>query len=103
MKKALNLLFVLNAYKCKGNFKNSHTCEEGVAHLSFFLAFTDEFEKRILIRETVEVGQKENKIILIFTVLHFLKEIKKSTWIYHYFTPVYKKSCDMHVLPCLCT
>ena len=68
-----------------------------MAHLSFFLAFTDEFEKQILIRETVEVGQKENKIILIFTVLHFLKEIKKSTWIYHYFTPVYKKSCYMHV------
>ena len=59
--------------------------------------------KNILIRETVEVGQNENKIILIFTVLHFLKEIKKSTWIYHYFTPVYKKSCYMHVLPCLCT
>ena len=59
--------------------------------------------KNILIRETVEVGQYENKIILILTVLHFLKEIKKSTWIYHYFTPVYKKSCYMHVLPCLCT
>ena len=28
----------------------------------------------------------------MFTVLHFKKKMKKNTWRYHYFTPVYQKS-----------
>ena len=36
-------------------------------------------------------GPIKNKI-LMFTTLHFLKKIKKSTWRYHYFTLVYQKS-----------
>ena len=31
-------------------------------------------------------------IILIFTMLHLKKKIKKNTCRYHYFTPVYQKS-----------
>ena len=34
-------------------FKKSDTCEEGEAHF----AFIDEFEKQIIIKKTVEVGQ----------------------------------------------
>ena len=36
-------------------------------------------------------GPIKNKIVLIFTMLHFLKKIKKNTWRYHYFTTVYQK------------
>ena len=34
-------------------------CQDGGAHLSgnFFLAFTDELEKQLFIKKTVEVGQ----------------------------------------------
>ena len=36
----------------------------------------------------------KNRIILIFTILHFffLKKIKKNVWRYYYFTPVCQKS-----------
>ena len=37
-------------------------------------------------------GPIKNVRILIFTLLYFLKKIKKNTWRYHYFTPVYQKS-----------
>ena len=37
---------------CFGKNKKSHTCEEGGAHLSFFLAFIDELEKQIIIKKT---------------------------------------------------
>ena len=42
-----------------------------------------------------DIFEKKSHIhikILIFTKLHFLKKIKKNTWRYHYFTPVYQKS-----------
>ena len=37
---------------------------------NFSLAFIDEFEKQVIIRKTVEVGQQKT-IILIFTMLYF--------------------------------
>ena len=43
---------------------------------NFFLAFIDEFEKQIIIKKTVEMANKK-KIILIFTMLHFLKRYKE--------------------------
>ena len=51
--------------------------------------FTDKLEKQLFIKKTVEVSQK--KKINIYHVA-FLKKIKKNTWRYHYFTPVYQKS-----------
>ena len=73
-----------------------------VRHTSdFFLAFTDELEKQIFIKKLLKWANKKqsnfnmpvkNKVILTFTMLHFLKKIKKNTWRYHYFTPVYQKS-----------
>ena len=35
----------------------SHTCEESGAHPRICLAFTDELEKQLFIKETAEVGQ----------------------------------------------
>ena len=34
----------------------------------------------------------KNVRILIFTMLYFSKKVKKNTWRYHYFTPVYQNS-----------
>ena len=43
---------------------------------NFFLEFIDELEKQI-IKKTVKWANK-NKIISIFTILHFYKNIKKN-------------------------
>ena len=50
--------------------KKSHTCEEGGAHLRICSAFTDKFEIQLFIEKTIEVDQK-NVRILIFTMLYF--------------------------------
>ena len=57
--------------------KKNHTHVKKVGHNSeFLLAFIDELKKQIFIKKTVEVDNK-NKIILIFTMLHFLKKYKE--------------------------
>ena len=54
----------------KTKIKN-HTHVRKCESQNFFQAFTDELEKQIFIQKTVEGGQLKNKIILIFTMLHF--------------------------------
>ena len=49
---------------------------------NFFLAFIDEFKKQIVIIKMLKWAK--NKIILIFTRLHFFKKIKKNICRYHY-------------------
>ena len=45
-----------------------------------------------LLKKNCWSGPMKNVRILIFTMLYFLKKIKKNTWRYNYFTPVYQKS-----------
>ena len=59
---------------------------------NFSLAFIDELEKQIFIKKDCWSGPIKNVRILIFTVLYFLKKIKKKPWRYHYFTPGYQIS-----------
>ena len=52
--------------------KKNHTHVKKVGTpQNFFLAFIDELEKQIIIKKTVK-----NKIVSIFTMLHFLKKYK---------------------------
>ena len=69
-----------------------YTCEEGGAHLriSFWHLLMNLWNKYLL--ESCWSAPIKNKIILIFTMLHFFKKIKKNTWRYLYFTPVYQRS-----------
>ena len=50
--------------------EKSHTCEEGGAHLRIFLVFIDEPEKQIITKKLLKWANT-NKIISIFTMLHF--------------------------------
>ena len=42
-----------------------------------YLAFIEELEKQLFIKKTVEVAQKNNIKLLIFTMLYFLKKNKE--------------------------
>ena len=89
----LGMMYTL-AYWCFKNcsyWKKSHTCEEGDEHLrTSFWHLLMNLKSKYLLKNSWS-GPIKNKIILIFTMLH-LKKIKKNTWKYHYFTPVYQKS-----------
>ena len=54
----------------------SHTSEEYGADLRIFLTFIDALEKQIIIKKLLKWANK-NKIILIFTMLHFFKKYKE--------------------------
>ena len=63
-------------YTNKSYIKKSHTCEEGGAHLiiSFWNLLMN--LKNKLLKKLLKWANK-NKIILIFTMLHFLKKIER--------------------------
>ena len=42
-------------------YKKSHTWKKWGTPQNFFLAFTDELEKQIIIKKTVEMGQLKTK------------------------------------------
>ena len=55
--------------------KVGHTYEEGRANLkNFYLAFTDELEKQLIIKKTVEVSSKKCKNFNIYNVVFFLEK-----------------------------
>ena len=63
-----------------------------VTFQDFFLTFIDELEKRLFININCWKGPiKKKKNFNIYNVI-FFKKIKKKTWRYHYFTPVYQNS-----------
>ena len=65
--------------------KTGHKYEEGRANLkNFYLAFTDELEKQLIIKKTVEVSNKKCKNFNIYNVVLFFRKIKKNTWRYHF-------------------
>ena len=56
---------------------------------NFFLAFPDKLEKQICIHKQLQWAKIN---FHIYKVVFLEKKIKKNTWRYHYFTPVYQKS-----------
>ena len=72
--------------------KKWHTCEEDGAHLRIsFLHLLINLKNNYLFKKLLS-GLIKKVRILIFTMLHFPKKIKKNTWRYNYLTPVYQKS-----------
>ena len=59
---------------------------------NFCLAFIDELKKQLFIKKMLKWAYKKCNNFNIFTMLYFLKKIKKNTWRYHYFTPECQKS-----------
>ena len=57
---------------------------------SFCLTFIDELEKQLF--KKLSKRAIKNVRILTFTTSYFLKKIKKNTWRYQYFRPVYQTS-----------
>ena len=78
-------IFASLAFKSKReHLRKYHTHGKKVGTTqNFFLAFIDELEKPIIIKKLLKRPIK-NKIILIFTMLHFFLNIKKNTCRYHY-------------------
>ena len=59
--------------------KTGHKYEEGRANLkNFYLAFTDELEKQLIIKKTVEVSNKKCKNFNIYNVVLFLEKYRKT-------------------------
>ena len=57
--------------------KKSHTCEEGGAHLrTSFWHLLMNLKNKLLLKKLLKWANK-NKIILIFTMLHFKKKYKE--------------------------
>ena len=60
---------------------------------NFFLAFIDELEKQLFIKNLLKWANKKSKNFNINYNAVFKKlKIKKNAWRYHYFAPVYQKS-----------
>ena len=80
-------VFLKWASNFSGNseIKKSHTCEEGGAHLRISVW---DLLMNLKNNYLSKSGPTKNVRILIFTMLHFLKNIKKNI---RYFTPVYQK------------
>ena len=51
---------------------------------NFFLTFIDKLEKQIIIKKTVELGQKKQNNFNIYNIAFLKKYIKKNTCTYHY-------------------
>ena len=77
----------------KIKLKKSHTCEEGDSHLriSVWHLFIN-LKNNYLLKKLLKWANKKCKNFNIYDVRTFLKKLKKNTWRYHYFTPVYQKS-----------
>ena len=69
----------------------NYTHVKKVGHTSKFLslmAFTDELQKQIFIKETVKVCQLKKTIV--FTMFHFSRKNKEKRLEIQFFTPVYQ-------------
>ena len=88
---ALYLIFFLCYYYNKKCIrKKLHLCEEAGAHLRIsFWHLLMNLKNNYLLKKLLKWATK--KMILIFSMLNFLKK-KKNTWRCHYFTIVYQKS-----------
>ena len=75
-----------NNFSGNSEIKKSHTCEEGGAHLRISVW---DLLMNLKNNYLSKSGPTKNVRILIFTMLHFLKNIKKNI---RYFTPAYQKS-----------
>ena len=80
--KALNMFFSILEIKC----------EECRAHLRISVWHLSINLKNNHLLKNCWSGPIKNVRILIFSMLYFLKKIKKNTWRYHYFTSAYQKS-----------
>ena len=63
--------------------KKKHTCKEGGAHLRISFWYLLNLKNKWLLEKLLKWVNKK-QIILIFTMLHFLKKIKKNTCRYYY-------------------
>ena len=73
------------------SIKEKYTTVMKVVQTKFCLAFIDGLEQKLFIKKNCWNEPIKNVRSLIFTML-FFKKIKKNSWRYHYFTPVYQKS-----------
>ena len=83
-------IYVLKDHPCFN--EKSHTCEEGGAYLT--ISFWDllmNLKNNYLLKKLLDWTNKKQNNFNIYNIASF-KEIKKNTWRYHYFTPVYQKS-----------
>ena len=72
------------------NYSKNHTCEEGGAHIQISVWHLLMNLKKYLLKKLLKWANKKCKNFNIYNV-YFLKQLKKNTWRYHYFTSVYQK------------
>ena len=77
MKGAFLTKFFSKVRKVSNAEKITHMWRRWGTPQNFFLAFIGELEKQIIIKKNCWSGAIKNKIILIFTMLHFYKKIKE--------------------------
>ena len=90
-----------NHAKFSEQLKKLHTCEEFGAQLRiYFWHLLMNLKNKYLLKILLKWTNKKQNDFNIYNAPHFLKEMKRNTQIYHYFTPVYHKSWwhDLQVL-----